>query len=408
MRSLCITLQIVFALTILMSTSTQAEILTVQHTFTGQGDGGEPVSGLTFDRAGNLYGTTSFGGAGYGTVFKLSRSGSAWILTTLYAFRGGSDGATPQAGVIFGPDGALYGTTTYGGAGLGTVFRLRPPASVCRSAQCPWSETVLYRFAGGNDGAHPGYGDLAFDSAGNIYGTTAAGGMGCGPYGGCGVVFKLTQSGGVWSESVLFAFENGNGQTPYSGVIVDSAGNLYGTLVYGGTAGRGVVYELSQSGSGWTETTLYNFAVYPAAGNPYGGLVFDQHGNLYGTTFTGGGGGGAVYELQPSGGSWTYNTIYSLPGFQGPFDSPTLDASGNLYATSTGGGTGLGNVFELSPGVGGWTYTDLYDFQDASQGAYPEGAVVVDDSGNVYGTTLDGGEEHCDGGCGVVWEITPN
>ena len=218
----CITLTVGFALLVLMSTSTQAQTFAVQHTFTGQGDGGQPTAGLTW-LAGNLYGTTSTGGAGYGTVFKLSRSGSGWILSTLYTFRGGSDGANPQARVVFGPDGALYGTTTYGGAGLGTVFRLRPPASVCRSVQCPWNETVLYRFAGGNDGAGPAYGDLAFDSAGNIYGTTAAGGMGCGPYGGCGVVFKLTQSGGAWTETVLFAFEHGNGQTPYSGVVFDSA-----------------------------------------------------------------------------------------------------------------------------------------------------------------------------------------
>ncbi len=404
------TILLVFALIVMAGQSTQAQTFTVQHTFTGQGDGGEPVSGLTFDRAGNLYGTTSYGGAGYGTVFKLSRSGSGWILTTLYAFRGGSDGATPQARVVFGPDGALYGTTTYGGAGGGTVFRLRLPATVCRSVQCPWNETVLYRFAGGSDGAGPMYGDLVFDSAGDIYGTTAAGGQGCEPYGGCGMVFKLTQSGGAWSESILFAFEHGNGQTPLSGVLFDSAGNLYGTLAFGGTAGRGVVYELSQSGSGWTETTLYNFGVWPAGGNPYGGLVFDQQGNLYGTTFTGGtGSGGTVYELQPlGGGNWSSSTLYNLSGTNGPVDSPTLDASGNIYATTDAGGTGsLGNVFKLSPGAGGWTYTDLYDFQDPSQGAFPEGAVLLDANGNLYGTSSDGGQESCAGGCGVVWEIMP-
>ena len=150
------------------------------------------------------------------------------------------------------------------------------------------------------------------------------------------------------------------------------------------------------------------FSCLAGRGNPYGGIAFDQQGNLYGTTFTGAGGGGTVYELQPTGGSWTHNTIYSLAGFQGPFDSPTLDASGNLYATSTGGGTGLGNIFELSPGAGGWTYTDLFDFQDPSQGAFPQGTVVLDGNGNLYGTTFDGGQYSCGAGCGVVWEITPN
>ncbi len=390
----------------------EAQTFSLLHTFIGGADGSQPQAGLTMDRFGNLYGTTSTAGAGYGTVFKLTHSGSGWVESTLYTFQGGVDGAMPLARVVFGPDGTLYGTTIYGGSGGGTVFNLRPPATFCRSILCPWTKTVLYRFMGGTDGSEPEYGDLTFDAAGNIYGTASRGGTGCSPYGGCGVVFKLSRSGGGWTESVLFAFAHGVGQTPTSGVIFDSAGNLYGTLLYGGTNGRGMVYELTPSGSGWTQAPLYSFGVWPAGGNPYGGLVFDQQGNLYGTTFNGGDGGGTVYELQPMGGNWTFTTLYSLPVSQGPFDGPTIDSSGNLYATTEGGGVNsIGNVFELSPGADGWTYSDLHDFnyQHLEQGFYPIGGVVLDAHGNLYGTTASGGNmgPNCGEGCGVVWEITP-
>jgi uncharacterized repeat protein (TIGR03803 family) len=169
---------LVLATMIVIAASTaEAQTFTILHIFTGQGDGGMPYAGLTIDRAGNFYGTSSTGGARYGTAFKLRHSGSNWVLSTLYAFQGGNDGGYPKAGVVFGPDGALYGTTSGDGdnAGHGTVFSLRPPNSVCRSANCPWTETVLYRFIGTDDGATPGYGDLAFDVTGNIYGTTMNG-----------------------------------------------------------------------------------------------------------------------------------------------------------------------------------------------------------------------------------------
>lgn len=393
----------------MLALPSQAQTFTVLHTFTGAGDGSEPNAGLTIDRGGNFYGTTYDGAAGYGTVFKLSRAGSGWLLTTLYEFQGGDDGAMPETRVVFGLDGSLYGTTSSGGGGNGTVFNLRPPASNCRSSYCPWTETVLYRFLGGSDGANPQYGDLTFDAAGNIYGTTSSGGGGCTAYAGCGVVFKLTSSGGQWTESVLYAFENGNGQTPFSGVIFDSAGNLYGTALYGGTQDQGTVYELTQSGSGWTETTLHNFGPAPDGANPFGGLAIDQHGNLYGTTSDGGtGSSGTVYELQPAGGNWIYITLYSFSGFGGSRDTPTLDASGNLYATVyDGGDNGFGNVFKVSPGPGGRTYTDLHDF-NFTEGYSPLGGVVLDSNGNLYGTTqLGGGIPSCGIGCGVIWEITP-
>ncbi len=390
------------AIIVIAASAAHAQTLNILHSFTGLGDGGEPIAGLTLDQAGNFYGTTSHGGAGFGTVFKLTHSGSNWILSTLYMFQSGADGGSPTARVVFGPDGALYGTTTEGG---GTVFSLRPPRRACRSVNCPWTETVLYRFTGLDDGGLPGYGDLAFDAAGNIYGTTMSGGANCSPYYNCGVVFKLTRSGESWTESVLYSFSQSGdgGDIPYAGVILDSAGNLYGTTSLGGTDGGGIVFQLTQSGSGWTETVLHSFGGLNDGDGPIGGLIMDRQGNLYGTTASGPGypiNFGTVYELRASGGSWTYNILpTSLSGFGGPEDAPTMDGAGNLYATSYGGGIGYGNVFKLTPSGGSWTYTDLHDF-NGHDGADPYGSVVVDAHGNVYGTTSAFGH-------GEIWEITP-
>lgn len=401
----CLTAIAGFFLTLVPATAVQAQTLTVLHTFTGQGDGAAPIAGLTMDRAGNLYGTTAgFIGTGNGTVFKLSRAGSGWVLRTLYAFRGGMDGATPQARVLFGRDGTLYGTTTFGGLGYGTVFNLRPPATACRTIQCPWTETVLYRFTGGSDGAYPQYGDLNFDANGNIYGTAPNGGSDTCDQG-CGVVFELSRSGGGWTESVLHTFTGpADGENPYAGVIFDGAGNLYGTTLIS-------VYELVPSGFGWTETTLYKFRGQGDGETAYGGLIFDQQGNLYGTTYSGGGqngGASTVYELQHAGGNWT-EQVLAITG-TGASDTPTMDAAGNLYATYGGEFfANFGSIFEVSPGNNGWTYTDLFNFggNRLADGFGPVGGIVLDASGNLYGTTFDGGDESCGEGCGVVWELTP-
>ena len=175
---------------------------------------------------------------------------------------------------------------------------------------------MLYRFTGGDDGGNPGYGDLAFDAAGNIYGTTTGGGEDCSPYYNCGVVSELSRSGGSWTESVLYSFsQSGNGGSiPEGGVVLDSAGNLYGTTFVGGIDGEGVVFQLTQSGSSWTETVLHSFGGSNDGIGPIGGLIMDQQGNLYGTTTDGPGksNGGTVYELQPSGDSWTYSILPDL------------------------------------------------------------------------------------------------
>ena len=398
-RAVLTALAVVSVLMVITTQAAQAQTLTVLHSFSGGADGDSPSAGLTMDKGENLYGTTEYGAAGSGTVFKLSHSGSGWVLSTLYTFQGGNDGGYPEARVVFGPDGGLYGTTSAGGFdGFGTVFELRPPATACKSASCPWAETVLYRFQGGSDGVGPAYGDLTFDQMGNLYGTTLGGGLElCG--GSCGVVFELTRSNGGWAESVLYSFTGGNdGGTPYSGVILDSSSNLYGTAYSGGADSAGTVYELTPSGSGWTEKTLTDFA--GGGGFPLGGLTFDPQGNLYGTGFA----GGTAFELQPSNGSWGYNLLYTFNGFDGPFGSLTLDASGNLYGTNaTGGAYDQGFVFKLTPSNGGWNFTDLYDFTGGNDGAFPVSNVILDAKGNLYGTTYLGGTD----GFGVVWEFTP-
>ena len=380
-----------------LSNLAEAQTITVLHNFTGGNDGAFPDSGLTMDGAGNFYGTANRGGASdVGTVFRLSHAGSGWVLTTLYSFKNDrADGANPYGGVVFGPDGSLYGTTYFGGQyRSGTVYRLRPSPVACHSVICPWEETVLYAFTGNEDGANPAYGNLLFDQAGNIYGTTKYGGFGDG-----GVVFELTPSNGGWTESVLWSFIQETGFNPASGLIFDSSGNLYGTTGLGDGA-AGVVYQLSPSGSGWNYNVLASIQFTDSI--TCGGVVMDGQGNLYGTSSCGAGAGG-IYELTPSNGGWTFNVLYAYSGdVSGPFDTPTLDAAGNVYGTSYG--TGLreqGEVFELTPSNGGWTYTSVKF--NGSNGQWPVGGVILDAAGNIYGTASGGGANDD----GVVWAITP-
>jgi uncharacterized repeat protein (TIGR03803 family) len=379
-----------------------AQTFAVLHNFAGS-DGALPYAGLTMDRAGNLYGTAAFGGntggncgaSGCGTVFELKREGSGWILNPLYAFSG-PDGNSPQARVVFGPDGNLYGTTTYGGtADQGTVFRLQPPPSVCKAIRCPWTETVLYSFRGDNDGEQPQLGDLIFDRQGNIYGTTPYGGTPSGCYDACGVVYELTPSNGGWTESILYRFQGGDdGAYPYAGLLFDTAGNLYGTAEYGGADYEGVVYKLSPSGSGWTGSVLYSFGI--DFGQPYGGLISDQAGNLYGVTSTMTTNNTVVYELTPTNGSWTFNQLYSFPAYVGSLAKLAVDPAGGLYGTILEFSP---EVFQLTLSNGQWTQTGF----NGSAGNYPYGNVILDASGNVYGTASEGGTHNE----GVVFEITP-
>jgi uncharacterized repeat protein (TIGR03803 family) len=422
-RAASIPCAILFLLTAAAMPAAQAQTLTVIHRFTGGADGAEPVAGVTVDAAGNFYGTASSGGtrqgacvgAGCGTVFKETRRGSAWLLSPLYNFAGGNDGVSPSAGVIIGPDGTLFGTTMMGGGGgcfgrgCGIVFNLRPPASVCKSALCPWTETVLYRFTGGNDGGNPGSGNLIFDHAGNIYGTTQRGGTSD-----AGTVYELSRSGGGWTETVLYSFQQNatDGAVPNAGVIFDQAGNLYGTTIGGGSYGNGTVFELTPSGPGWTEKSIYSFQAESDGAGPYAGVIFDQSGNLYGATISGGPeNGGTVFELSPSGGqSWTFTLLYGfsalIGGAPGPASSLIMDRSGNLYGTTEGwiDGNEPGSAFELTRSGTGWVETVLHSFTFGNDGGGPECSLAFDASGNLYGTTFFGGGSDSSG---VIFEITP-
>jgi len=408
---------IVLAMTLAAATSARAQTFTVLHEFTGHQDGNMPNSGLTLDRGGNLYGTTSFGAngnclEGCGTVFRISHAG---VFTTIFRFNG-NNGETPEANVTVASDGTLYGTTEFGGAeGTGDIYRLQPPARALGNATGTWNETVLYTFGAYNNGhgVEPWYEPLIFDRAGNIYGTASAGGVGPCATGGCGVVFQLAPSNGAWTYNVLYRFTCGaDGATPFAGVIFDSSGRLYGTGDGGIDCPLGTVYQLVPSGSGWTENTLHQFQGQQDGDQPVGGLVMDAMGNLYGVTGDGGsGGGGVVYELSPNGSGWTFTPIYSLVGGPGGGSSSalTMDAAGDLYGTAEFDGAHYdGSVFKLTRNNGSWTYTDLYDFTGGADGSNPVGTMTLDANGNLYGTTSHGGNGgSCEYGCGVAWELTP-
>jgi len=401
--AVAVSLAIAFALTFLTTEPLRAQAFTVLHYFTGGSDGGSPTAGVTLSGSGTLFGTTAGAGYSFGTVFKMTEKGAGWTFSPLYEFTGNPDGAYPLAGVVVGADGALYGTTSSGGYGVGTIFEVRPPATACKTAICYWNETVLHAFTGNvGDGGHPEYGNVTFDQAGNIYGTTELFGASH-----CGVVWELARSGDTWTESVLYNFAGKpDGCNPFSGVIFDATGNLYGNTAFGGN-GTGTIYQLVPSSGNWMEHILDNLNGTTGV-TPTGSLTMDQSGNLYGTGLNNGpNGGGTVFELSASRG-WALSLVYAFASCQ-PAAGVTVGPNGSLYgACQVGGAFGYGWVFEMPPNCNQTCQpTDLHDF-DGSDGAYAAGPVVFDASGNLYGTTYGGGnmEEGCDvEGCGVVWEI---
>ncbi|HEX4158731.1 MAG TPA: choice-of-anchor tandem repeat GloVer-containing protein [Rhizomicrobium sp.] len=326
---------------------------------------------------------------------------------TLHAFRGGSDGREPAAQLIEDADGTLYGTTGSGGggtgcdngnAGCGTVFKLTPQGT----------ETVLYAFRGGSDGAFP-LSNLVIDGSGTLYGTTQEGGLGA------GTVFKLASDG---TETVLYAFQGPpDGWVPQGTLVGDGSGNLYGTTVLGGNTGGdecqsrgcGTVFKVAPDGS---ETVLHAFKGGSDGFVPLGGVILDNQGNLYGTTDEGDGSGcngygcGTIFKVSSDG---TETALYAFQGDSdgaGPWSNPIIDASGTLYGTTIEGGpSNRGTVFKLAPDG---TETVLYAFTDSSDGVYPIAGLVADSAGNLYGTTSVGGNSGCQrAGCGAVFELTP-
>ncbi len=398
-------LAVTFALAAMGTAPVPAQTYSVLHSFTDTADGAYPQGGVIRDSAGNLYGTANEAGAhGYGVVFRLSPAGS---LTVLHNFAGPpGDGGGPTAGVIRDSAGNLYGTTAYGGiynsdcidtSACGVVFKLDPAGN----------ETVLYNFTGGTDGAFPN--GVVRDSSGNLYGAT--GGVGSDPDN--GGIFELDPAGTL---TVLHSFAGppADGRDPNAAPIRDAAGNLYGTTSVGGALKNlycpyqcGIVFKLDPAGQ---ETILHNSAGYPSDGeSPWPGVIGDAAGNLYGTTQVGGASNqGVVFKLDPSG-NVTLLHSFAGPPHDGtdPLGGVTRDAAGNLYGTTNLGGIvsractnlGCGIVYKLDPAG---NLTVLHRFS-GSDGRNPYAGVTLDSAGNLYGTTFYGGAYDL----GVVFKITP-
>jgi uncharacterized repeat protein (TIGR03803 family) len=370
-----------------------AQTYTVLYSFKNGPDGGFPAASLTLDNAGNLYGTADGGGfagrgvcnrGGCGVVFKLDPSGNE---TVLHTFNGYPGGGMPGAALLRDAAGNLYGTTAQGGTiacpwkgwGCGVVFKLDPSGT----------ETVLHTFTGRPDGAFS-TSSLISDSAGNLYGTSQGGGEW-----GNGSVFKLDAAGDL---TIMHSFSGGrDGDQPMAGLTRDAAGNFYGTTFGGGPSANGVVFRLDAAGR---ETVLHAFTGGADGANPSSGVVLDPAGNVYGTTFNGGSGKscGVVFKLDPFG----RETV--LHNFKGPDGycpaSLIRDDSGNLYGVTQLGGAGYGVVFKVDT-TG--RETVLYTFKGLADGSAPAAGVVLDAAGILYGTTQLGGAY----GAGVVFKIAP-
>ncbi len=344
----------------------QAPVEHVVHTFGNFTHGATPYGTLARDTSGNLYGTTYLGGtANMGVVFKLH----AGAYQTLHSFLGGSDGANPYAGVTLDNSGNVYGTTYLGGvANVGTVYKINAAGQ----------ETVIYAFSGQVDGANP-YASLTIDSAGNVYGTTVYGGAN-----NAGVVFKISPVG---QETTLYSFKGkADGASPYGWLIFDPSGNLYGTTYGGGQHGKGVIYELNNS---FQETVLYSFD--SRNGSPHAGLTRDSAGNYYGTTSS------IIYEFSATN---QFTTLYQFAIGEGPQDPDSgvvLDTAGNIYGTTDGGGVPLrGIVYKLDTAG---ALTSLYAFPGGPGYQVPTGGIILDPSGQIFGTTPNAGS------AGMVYQM---
>src|SRR5579872_889596 len=396
-----------FLLSILLSVPASAQHL--QAFSFNAASGSQPASDLVADSAGNLYGTAYSGGAlGRGTVYEFTpppTPGGAWTETTIYTFHGQPDGSNPNGGLVLDKVGDLYGTTQIGGImGSGTVFELSPPSEPGGA----WTETILYAFPGfPGDGGNP-FAPVIIDTAGNLYGTTNGGGTGT--FGAKGTAFELSppsQPGGNWTESILYNFGafQADGGLPEAALTFDFAGNLYGTTVAGGTSDSGTVFQLApQAGGSWTEAVLHNFGSIPSDGsNPVAALTLTPSGALIGTTEAGGTNKsfGVIFALSPPsspGGQWHYGIPHRFTGGAdgwSPQSRLTLLPGKNpiIYGTTTRGGTtNEGTVYQLIPPPpgGNWTETPVYNFTGGSDGGRPQGGVIVRGFA-LYGTTTDGG-----------------
>lgn len=393
----------------------------ILYAFNGVSDGAFPGAGLLENQSGSLYGTTPNGGsANLGTVFKLTPAGTGYSESVIYSFQGGNDAADPGASLIEDQSGALFGTAGGGTAGAGAVFKLTPAGG-------GYTESVLYSFPGGAGGADP-QSALVADAHRALYGTTREGGINsknCDVFAAysCGVVYKLTPAGEGYGESVVYEFQgyaHGDGGNPSGAPIVAKNGTLYGVTEdggngscrggYGALMGCGTIFKLTPSSGGYTESLLYQFQGYYTGDGrqPSGALLADKHGGFYGTTSSGGrSGSGTVFKLTPAGSSFEEKIIYSFDHIKGQQDGQSpdgviADGTGSLYgATSFGGLWGQGTVFKLTPTGKKYSEKLLCQFRDHHDGQGPNGGLISEGSGWLYGTTIYGGNP----GHGTVFKV---
>ena len=374
------------------------------YSFAGSADGEYTDTELVMDHAGNLYGTSVQGGTyGGGTVFRVTPDG---VHTVLYNFTGGADGGEPYKGVTLDAHGNLFGTAVTGGGGsceggCGVVFMLTNSGG-------SWNFSVIHTFTGGADGSGPGS-PVSIDKNGNVYGTTPTGGAN-----GMGVVYKLMSNAtGGWTLHVIHTFTGGadGGGGSAGRLLIDAGGNLYGVCTVGGVNGFGTVYKMSSVQGQWQLTTLYAFKDQPDGALPYGGVVFDKLGNLYGTTYYAGANDvGTVYKLTRNNGTWTESVLYSFKGGTdgaSPISSLVADAAGNFYGTTSDGGAATcscGVIFKMTRGTTGkWTESVVYRFPGTPNPGFAYNGMISDSAGNFYGATVHGGS----GNDGAIYKFTP-
>jgi len=401
---------------LMLTTPANAQTFQLLHTF--EGTDGRASGALTLDGAGNLYGAAAEGGikncpapnnAGCGTVFELQNSN--WNFKTLYQFQSRTDGWSPNSPLTLDASGNLYGTTLDGGieGGGGTVFALRRICGGLSCNQVVWSKTVLYRFTS-CDGSGTN-GGLVFDISGNLYGTTIEY---CEQH--TGEAYELSPAqnlNGTWNMTRQYVF-NGppDGRWPEGPLVFDQAGNLYGSTLGGGNSDLGTVYRLTVARNGWSECAVYNFTGGADGRKPVGNVIFDASGNLYGVT-NGDWQPSGVFELPPAGCSGgTANPLFNFLPEQGASlaSGLVMDSAGNLYgAAPLGGKYGYGSVYKLTLTGMEWSYSPVYDFTGGTDGASPQGPLVLD-ANHLYGSAAAGGRSNCNFGigCGTVWMITLN
>ena len=394
----------------LLAGSAAAQPFAALHELNGD-EGGGPQSSLIADAAGNLYGTATFGGPfGRGCVFELVRESSADTFQVLHSFTGGSDGASPVAGLVMDDAGNLYGTAPAGGAsGHGAIFELV-------RTEGGFAFQTLYSFTGGEDGAQP-LAELIVDPSGNLFGSAATGAEGAGgSRSGSGTLFELVKGETSYVFQLLHSFSalssgstptNPDGALPEAALLRDDAGNLYGTAAYGGSSGAGTVFALFPVGSAYSFQVIHTFAGTADGARPVAPLISDESGNLFGTASLGSTHNwGSVFELAKSGSAFQFQPLYSFTGSADgalPLGGLVRDESGNLAGTTLGGGDFLfGTVFQLVR-ASSYALRTLYSFQDGSDGANPSASLLADGSGKLYGTTFSGGDFNF----GTIFSLAP-